>query len=176
MSHTKFNQISSKLQCRNDLLHMVKRSRATTSCHLQTSHHPLATTICVYKMWWHSTSGRVHMPSKKISVQGMSQIWALHAVNVSKRNNILNRNIDNQRHIRYKSDEPHSYLHNYSSESSSEEYSFCLQVKVHKQHKKAQQPSTTTHLITNIAYKLKLHHTRNKYLQVHGLTQALKST
>ena len=61
-------------------------------------------------------------------------------------------------------DESHSYLHDYSSESSSEEDSFCLQVNVHKQHKKAQQLSTTAHLITNIAYKLKPHHARNKYL------------
>ena len=59
--------------------------------------------------------------------------------------------------------EPHSYLHNYSSESSSSEDSFCLQVKVHK-HNKTQQPIKTTHLLTNIAYRLKPHHTRNKYL------------
>ena len=62
-------------------------------------------------------------------------------------------------------DEPHSYLHDYSSESSSSEDSFCLQVKVHKQNKKTQKPSKTTHLLTNIAYRLKPHHTRNKYLQ-----------
>ena len=61
-------------------------------------------------------------------------------------------------------EESHSYIHDYSLESSSTEDSFCLQVKVQRQSKKNQQPSHTTHLITNIAYKLKPHHTRNKYL------------
>ena len=61
-------------------------------------------------------------------------------------------------------EESHSYIHDYSSESSSAEDSFCLQVKVQRQSKKNQQPFHTTHLITNIAYKLKPHHTRNKYL------------
>ena len=60
-------------------------------------------------------------------------------------------------------EESHSYIHDYSSESSSAEDSFCLQVKV--QSKKNRQPFHTTHLITNIAYKLKSHHTRNKYLR-----------
>ena len=62
-------------------------------------------------------------------------------------------------------EESHSYIHDYSSESSSAEDSFCLQVKVQGPNKKTQQPSHITHLITNIAYKLKPHHTRNKYIR-----------
>ena len=42
---------------------------------------------------------------------------------------------------------------------------FCLQVKVKKQNKKIQKIPNTTHLLTNIAYQLKLHHTRNQYLR-----------
>ena len=63
-------------------------------------------------------------------------------------------------------DESHSYIPNYSSEDSSAEDSFCLQVKIQRQNKKTHQSSNTTHLIMNIAYKLKPHHNRNRYLQV----------
>ena len=41
----------------------------------------------------------------------------------------------------------------------------CLQVKVRKQTKGTQKFPNTTHLITNIAYRLKPHHTRNQYLR-----------
>ena len=51
-------------------------------------------------------------------------------------------------------DESHSYSHDYSSEVSSSEDSFCLQVKVQKQNKKTQKLSNTTHLLTNIAYRI----------------------
>ena len=47
--------------------------------------------------------------------------------------------------------------------TSSNEY-FCLQVKI--QHAQASSKSpTTSHLITNLAYKLKPQHTRNQYLR-----------
>ena len=63
-------------------------------------------------------------------------------------------------------DESHSYLPDYSSDGSSTEDSFCLQVKIQRPNKKTHQSSNTTHLIMNIAYKLKPHHNRNRYLQV----------
>ena len=56
-------------------------------------------------------------------------------------------------------------MHDYSSDVSSSEDSFCLQVKVRKQTKGTQKPPNTTHLITNIAYRVKQHHTRNQYLR-----------
>ena len=49
---------------------------------------------------------------------------------------------------------------------------FCLQVKIQRQNKQSQQLSHTTHLITNIAYKLKPHHHRNKYLRARIDTDA----
>ena len=45
------------------------------------------------------------------------------------------------------------------------EDSFCLQVKVRKQTKGTQKFPNTTHLITNIAYRLKPHHIRKHYLR-----------
>ena len=62
-------------------------------------------------------------------------------------------------------DESYHYSHDYSSDVSSSEDSFCLQVKVQKQNKKTQKIPNTTHLLTNIAYRLKPHHTRNKNLR-----------
>ena len=62
-------------------------------------------------------------------------------------------------------DGSYHYLQNYSSDVSSSEDSFCLQVKVNKENKRTQKLPNTTHLLTNIAYRLKQHHTRNQYLR-----------
>ena len=62
-------------------------------------------------------------------------------------------------------DESYNHLENYSSDVISSEDSFCLQVRVRKQTKGTQKFPNTTHLITNIAYRLKPHHTRNQYLR-----------
>ena len=56
-----------------------------------------------------------------------------------------------------------SYDH--SDEESTNEESFCLKVKIkHKQGKEQSVPRPTL-LITNLAYRLKPHHTRNLYLR-----------
>ena len=58
-----------------------------------------------------------------------------------------------------------SAISSQSDEDSSSEDSFCLQVKI--KHKKAdrQKIPRPIHLITNLAYRLKPHHTRNLYLR-----------
>ena len=60
----------------------------------------------------------------------------------------------------------------YPSDISSSEDSFCLQVRIKKQHSQKQQIPKLTHLITNIAYWLKQHHTRNQYLRARIDTSA----
>ena len=62
-------------------------------------------------------------------------------------------------------DESYKPPRKFSSDVSSSEDSFCLQVRVRKQTKGTQKFPNTTHLITNIAYRLKPHHTRNQYLR-----------
>ena len=62
-------------------------------------------------------------------------------------------------------DESYNHLENYLSDVSSSEDSFGLQVRVRKQTKGTQKLPNNTHLITNIAYRLKPHHTRNQYLR-----------
>ena len=52
----------------------------------------------------------------------------------------------------------------YPSDISSSEDSFCLQVRIQKQHNQKQQIPKLTHLITNIAYQLKQYRARNQYL------------
>ena len=52
----------------------------------------------------------------------------------------------------------------YPSDVSSSEDSFCLQVRIRRQLNGTQKIPKLTHLITNIAYWLKQHHTRNQYL------------
>ena len=53
--------------------------------------------------------------------------------------------------------------HSYSKESSSDE-SFCLQLQAQCNHVEGKQIPNPVHLIINLAYCLKLHHTRNMYL------------
>ena len=73
-----------------------------------------------------------------------------------------------QIHVDYPYYDPDSY----PSDISSSEDSFCLQVRIWKQHNKKQQIPKLTHLITNIAYQLKQHHTRNQYLRARIDTSA----
>ena len=54
--------------------------------------------------------------------------------------------------------------HCYSEESSSDE-SFCLQLQAQNNQAEGKQIPQPVHLIMNLAYHLKLHHTRNMYLK-----------
>ena len=60
-------------------------------------------------------------------------------------------------------DEIYDSINSYSSEDS--EDSFCLQVKIKPKEDDVKKIPRPTHLITNIAYQLKQHHTRNQYLR-----------
>ena len=62
-------------------------------------------------------------------------------------------------------DEIYDSPDSYSSEVSSSKDTFCLQVKIKQQQDGVQKVSRPTHLITNISYCLKQHHTRNQYLR-----------
>ena len=53
--------------------------------------------------------------------------------------------------------------HSHSEDSSSDE-SFCLQLQTQSNHAEGKQIPNPVHLITNLAYQLKLHHTRSMYL------------
>ena len=61
-------------------------------------------------------------------------------------------------------DEIHNTLDSYQSDISSSEDSFCLQVKIQWKQDGVQAVPKPTHLIMNIAYQLKQHHTRNQYI------------
>ena len=52
-----------------------------------------------------------------------------------------------------------------SEDDSSSKNSFCLQVKVRHTQTNLQRTSRPNHLITNLAYRMKPHHTRNLYLR-----------
>ena len=52
-----------------------------------------------------------------------------------------------------------------SEDFSSSNESFCLQVKIQQTEAECKKTPTPSHLITNLAYRLKPHHTRNQYLR-----------
>ena len=53
----------------------------------------------------------------------------------------------------------------YSEDFSSSDESFCLQVQIQHTQAECKKIPTPSHLITNLAYKLKPHQTRNQYLR-----------
>ena len=58
-----------------------------------------------------------------------------------------------------------SASHDHSDEDSTSEDSFCFQVKIKCNQDKEQKVPRPTHLITNLAYRLKPHYTRDLYLR-----------
>ena len=56
-----------------------------------------------------------------------------------------------------------SFNQSHSEDSSSDE-SFCLQLQIQSNHAEGKQIPNPIHLIMNLAYQLKLQHTRNMYL------------
>ena len=58
-----------------------------------------------------------------------------------------------------------SVSYDHLDEESTSEESFCLQVKIKCKQDKEQSVPRPTHLITNLAYRLKPHHKRNLYLR-----------
>ena len=105
-----------------------------------------------------------HAQLRNTNARHATNLNILH-VNVSKGNSIHNTNLDNPKHTIIQVDESYDNLDNYLSDVSSSEDSFCLQVNIKRQPNKTQKIPKPTHLITNIAYQLKQHHTRNQYLR-----------
>ena len=58
-----------------------------------------------------------------------------------------------------------SASYDHSDNDSTSEDSFCLQIKIKQKQAKEQRVPKTTHLITNLAYRLQPHHHRNLYLR-----------
>ena len=58
-----------------------------------------------------------------------------------------------------------SASYDHSDDDSTSEESFCLQIKIKQKQAKENRVPKATHLITNLAYRLQLHHHRNMYLR-----------
>ena len=72
------NSVKVAVNCNTEMKHhTIRRSRATTSCQLQTNHHPQAITTSVQNVATQHIRKDSHA-QQKVSVQDMSQIWALH--------------------------------------------------------------------------------------------------
>ena len=145
--------------------HTVRRSRATASRHLQTSFHPQVTTINVQNVATQHIEKGSHAQQKSTSAGVCHKFGHLMSQCFQKKQHNHKMYRQPKAH-QIQIDESHSYIPDYSLEDSSAEHSFCLQVKIPRQNKKTHQSSNTTHLITNIVYKLKPHHNRNRYLWV----------
>ena len=162
-SHAKFNRGSAKLQCRNDLSHSQK---------IKGNHFPPSSN----KLPPSDNHNQCSKCDDTAHREGFTCPVKKHQCRVCHKfghfmSQCFQKKQYNQKMYRQPKahqmqiDESHSYIPGYSSEDSSAEDSFCLQVKIHRQNKKTHQSSNPTHLITNIAYKLKPHHNRNRYLR-----------
>ena len=169
-SHAKFARSSTKLQCGNDLSHGQKikgNHFPPPSNRLPPSGNHNQCSKCGNMAHWEGFT----CPAKKHQCKVCHKFGHFTSQCFQKKQ--YNQKIRWQpKAHQIQVDGSQSYIYDGSSESSLTEDPFCLQVKIQRQNKKSQQLSHTTHLITNIAYKLKPHHHRNKYLQARIDTDA----
>ena len=117
-------------------------------------------------MWWFHPCTGISMPCKEVPMQSMQQIWPLYLCYQKKtqvhhksshRNTKVHQLHAGPMHVQDSSN------HSHSEDSSSDE-SFCLQLQIQSNHAEGKQIPNPIHLIMNLAYWLKPHHTRNRYL------------
>ena len=153
------------VNCHAEMTHSkVRRSRATTSHHLQTGCHPQTTPTGVQSVATQPTGKDSHAQQKRYQCKVCHKFGHFTSQCFQKKQYHQQKYRQPKAH-QIQVDKSYHYSHNYSSDVSLSEDSFCLQVKVQKQNKKTQKLPNTTHLFTNIAYRLKPHQTRNKYLR-----------
>ena len=106
----------------------------------------------------------VPVPSQKIPVQSMPQVWPLHVP-------LFPKSTTKQSSYKHRKPTVHQlktgtiHVYDNSEEVDSSDDSFCLQLKIQcaeAYHKKTQKPACW---ITNLAYRLKQHENRNLYLR-----------
>ena len=96
------SSITAAANCNAEMTcHMVKRSRATTCRHLQTSHQPQVTTINVQNVATQHIGKGSHAQQKSTSAGYVINL-AISQANVFRRSNITTRCTDYPRHIKYK--------------------------------------------------------------------------
>ena len=106
------------------------------------------------------------MSSQKISMYSLPQVWAFyqHVFPEKQATSKPRRPKGHQLQagaVYAKESAPYDHL----EEDSTSEDSFCLQVKIKCTLDKKQEVPKRKHLITNLIYRLKPHHTRNLYLR-----------
>ena len=117
-------------------------------------------------MWWHSPSGRIPVSSKNTNLKLAISLATVQAC--ASRRSKQTSNPEDLKHTSCKQvqfmqkEVPHMTTHD--EESTSEE-SLCLQVKIKHKQDKEQSVPRPTHLITNLAYRLKPNHTRNQLFE-----------
>ena len=117
-------------------------------------------------MWRFHPCGRISVPCEEIPMQNMSQVWTFHQSCYQKEQAPFKSR-------RWKAHQLHEgtvYTQERAICSPSEGYnssddSFCLQIKVQHTQASLKKIPASPHLITNLAYRLKPHHTKNQYLR-----------
>ena len=162
-SHAKPRQGNIKLSCRNDP-HQGQKMKGNhflaTSNRLPPSNNHNRHSKCGDTTHWEGFK----CPAKKYQCK-VCHKFGHFTSQCFQKNQYTQQKFRQPKAHQIQVDKSYHYSHDYSSDVSSSEDSFCLQVKVNKQHKKAQKLPNMTHLLTNIVYRLKPHHTRNQYLR-----------
>ena len=138
-------------------------TKGTTNHQLQTDPAPLNNTNRCSKCGDTTHHVGFTCPAKKYQCKACHNLDTLPA-NVSKESNTHSTNTWPKAH-QIQVNEIYDSPDSYPSDVSSSEDSFCLQVKIKWKWDGTQKVPRPTHLITNIVYQLKQHHTRNQYLR-----------
>ena len=117
-------------------------------------------------MWRYSPHRGIPVSSEKIPVQSLPQVWTFYKhVFPKKQANFKPRRLKAHQLQGGAVYAKGSASYDHSDEDSTSEDSFCLQVKIKCKQDKEQKVPRPTHLITNLAYRLKPNNTRNLYMR-----------
>ena len=139
-------------------------TKRTTNRQLQTNWHLQITSIDVWSAATLPTMKALHAQLKKYQCKACHKFghFTIHCFQKRQQSQYQCRQ---PKAHQIMADEIHNTLESYQLDVSSGEDSFCLQVKIQWKQDGVQTVPKPTHLITNIAYQLKQHHTRNQYLR-----------
>ena len=120
----------------------------------------------MFQMWRFSSCRGVPMPSEKYQCKACHKFGHFTSMCFQKKQAPYNQRKPKVHQLQAGGAHAHrSASYDQSDDDSTSEESFCLQLKIKCKQARESKVPKATHLITNLAYRLKPHHRRNMYLR-----------
>ena len=119
-------------------------------------------------MWWFHSHTGIPMPCEEVPMQSMQQIWPFFKSMLPKEDSGASQEQSQKPQSTSTSCRSNVCARQFQSQSFRRFqlwWVILLQLQIQSNHAEGEQIPNPIHLIRNLAYQLKLHHTRNMYLQ-----------